>query len=493
MTTGEVERDSPPAVATWMGLVAVAAMATYPFLALVMGNLGQSVDVSAVTIWWGITMVLSVGIVAAAHLGGPTLGNWVAGVVAVLLWCLFSFQPITGVQPASMSGLAASQWWALVVGIVMVVALPIMQHPAAQRFLAVLGVVLILATLLQGGITARAPEPDAEPIRAPAKDGDEFIATPNVWFFALDGLASDAYVEQLGFYEPRPHETSMEAQGFVFQPGATSNYPLTYLSLSSTLMGDYGFTGVEEPFMGPFVRQLQGDNATVTRLRANGYSYAHAHPDLWSGNQCSGIEDLCVGNDGAISETDLALARITPLAALYAGTPDPSRVAQNNDPADLVQRILDAQLPSPTFNFVHVLNPHPPLLRDAECGVRNIDLALDGWGDGVEYSDAVQCLHRQLESAASQILAADPDALIIMQGDHGARLGIDWSQSGGVLLADADYFSIYSAIRMPTSCRYIDIPDDLTPVNTFRLVDACLQDRPPDLLPNRRFPIHASR
>lgn len=84
----------------------------------------------------------------------------------------------------------------------------------------------------------------------------------------------------------------------------------------------------------------------------------------------------------------------------------------------------------------------------------------------------------------------DEDPLIVFQADHGPRLGIDWDEPDGVVLNDEMHFSIYSAIRLP-ACRDIPIPDDLTSVNTLRIARSCVEGRPVELLPNRRFVIQA--
>ncbi len=79
--------------------------------------------------------------------------------------------------------------------------------------------------------------------------------------------------------------------------------------------------------------------------------------------------------------------------------------------------------------------------------------------------------------------------MIIISGDHGPRLGLSGATEGKVLLDGEKFLSAFNAIRLPAACAELDVPDDMTLVNTFRIVFACLTDQPPDLLEDRLFPI----
>ena len=477
----------------WVAIVTVVAMASWPFLSLVADNLDQPLDMAVVRTWWLATLAGALVLVGIAMALGRRVGAWAGGVVGVLLWLLFSLPMVLSLRDAVGSEMADAAWWAVVAGPVVVVAMVVMWKVPVQRFVAIMAVALAGMAGVQvvaGAVSADAPAAGDE---APNTAAATFTTTPNVWFIVLDGLGSNDFMRQRAGYDPVAFEEALTADGFEIQPDATSNYPFTNLSMSSTLMMDYGFTdGVDEPPAGPFFERLQGDNLTVDLMRANGYSYAHTYPGLWTGSKCSGVEDVCIGDAGSITDTETALATMSPLGELLTSRSQQEDVAISNDPAHVAAQVIAADLPDPQFTLLHVLNPHPPLLRDAECGVREVDFTFSAWGEGEEYGDAVECLHSQLEDAVDLIIADDPDAVIVIQGDHGPRLGIDWTQPGGVFLDDDMYFSIFSAIRLPEDCD-VDIPPDLTPVNDFRIVRACLEGGEPVLLPDRRFPIQAER
>ncbi|HKJ54412.1 MAG TPA: sulfatase-like hydrolase/transferase [Nitriliruptoraceae bacterium] len=486
--------DGTDGARRWVAVVTVVAMASWPFLSLMADNLDQPLDMAVVRTWWLATLAGALVVLGIAMAFGRRVGAWAGGVLGVVLWLVFSLPTVLSLRDAIGSQVDDVVWWAMVAAPIVVVATWLMRKVPMQRFVAIMAVAL-------AGMAAVPVAADALDADAATDDvGDaqpaaqaSFTTTPDVWLIELDGLGSNDFMRERTGYDPAAFEQFLADNGFDVQAEATSNYPFTNLSIASTLMMDYLFTdGVDEPPAGPFFERLQGDNLTVETMRANGYSYAHTYPGLWTGSKCSGVEDLCIGDTGSITDTETALATMSPLGELLTSRSQHEDVAISNDPAHVAAQVIAADLPDPQFTFLHVLNPHPPLLRGADCGIREVDFTFSAWGEGEEYGDAVECLHAQLQDAVDQILADDPDAVIIIQGDHGPRLGIDWTQPGGVFLDDDMHFSILSAMRLPAGCD-VEAPDDMTPVNTFRIVTACLEGTEPDLLPNERFPIQAER
>jgi hypothetical protein len=190
-----------------------------------------------------------------------------------------------------------------------------------------------------------------------------------------------------------------------------------------------------------------------------------------------------------LTDTQTALLAATPLLDVVVDPRAHASIAAANDPAAVVDRVLAAPVADPTFAFIHLLNPHPPYLRGAGCELQEVPLDFAAWGEGPEYRDATTCLLARLEVAVDAILAADEDPVIVISGDHGPRLGLSGATEGEVLLEGEMFLSAFTAIRLPAACADLDVPDDMTLVNTFRIVFACLADQPPDLLEDRLYPI----
>lgn len=479
--------DTTATVSWWPAAITVAAMASWPFLDVVASNPTAPLDMSVIRTWWLLTLVPALAVLALVVWRRPRRAPLTGVVLGVALWLLWNLHTTTALRDAVGLGIDDTAWWAIIAVVVLAVAALLGRKVPIQRFVAVVSVALVVSstvTWMANGVEAAPPNP--------ATGEGDFVHDNDVWFIALDALAGSDVLRARG-YDDRAFLDALRDDGFRIQSPAYANYPLTKLSLSATFQMEYTFTGVDEPLQGPYFTHMSGVNDTVEMFRTNGYGYVHAYPGFYNGSRCSGAEDHCFGGEDNVNDTDTALATRTPLHGLLLGRTDVEVIARANDPAEQVARILTVDRPGPTFHFVHSLNPHPPLLRDAECRLRDVPLRLSGWGDGPEYVDAVRCLHEQLELAADLILADDPDAIVVIQGDHGPRLDLGDPPDRFAYLSTDEHFSILSAIRLPEVCADLEVPDDLTPVNTFRLVRACLEDRPPDLLENRRFPIQRQR
>lgn len=470
----------------WPAFVPVIALASLPYLTLLATNVGQGVDLLQVAAWWAVTLGVGIAVVGLARRWGGTAARRAATTTAILLYLVFNYPLVTGLREAVGVRLPDLVWWAVVTLVVLAVSVPLARRSGVQKFVAVVAPALLLAPLFQL-VTADPAEADPLPSE-PTESAARFEQKPNVYWFVLDAFAGPAYLDDALGVDTEPFVEFLENRRFRVPLSSRTNYPFTHLAVTSALQLEYVYEGVDEPPTGTFASILRGDSRTVDTFRANGYGYVHAYSGLWSGSRCGGFEDVCIGDHGPLSDTEWALASATPLIDILADEDANSTIAAANDPANVVGRVLEAAPPAPYYAMMHLMNPHTPFLRDATCAVRDIALSFKAWGDGPEYADAVRCLFQQLRAAVDRILAVDADAVIVIQGDHGPRLGLGRDTRGEVLLDGEMFFSAFSAMRLPDGCGDT-VPEDMTMVNTFRVVFACLAGEEPDLLEDRLFPI----
>lgn len=475
-----------PAEPIWPAVLVVTALASLPYLSLIAANIGEGLDLAFVLRWWAITVAAGVAVVVLVARRSRGTARWIGAVLSVALFLFFNYPAVVDVRDRVGAPLTGLQSWLLVAAVVVALATPLLRREKAQLFLAIWAPALLLLPLVQ--LLTAAPTAVAEEtiVREPADAA--FERHPNVYWFVLDGLAGPPFLRQVGV-ETDGFVGALEERGFHVQEQARSNYPFTHLAVASALDMEYLYEGVEEPGAGAFFERLQGDNRTVATLRANGYGYVHAYPGLWTGSRCVGLEDVCIGDHGPLSDTEWALASQTPLIELIVDEDASANIAGSNDPVEVTRAVLDRAPSSPYFAFIHLINPHPPYYRDAACGLRDVAPVFAAWGDGPEYRDAVTCLFDRLDATVQRILEVEADPVIIITGDHGPRLGFSTETSGRVLLDGEMFFSAFSAIRLPEACRDLEVADDLTFVNTFAVVLGCLTGTEPHLQPDRLFPI----
>jgi hypothetical protein len=86
----------------------------------------------------------------------------------------------------------------------------------------------------------------------------------------------------------------------------------------------------------------------------------------------------------------------------------------------------------------------------------------------------IGCVNQEVLTLVDRILEREPDAIIIIQGDHGSGFLHNWKSHEWPSDEFFERFSILNAIRLPERCRGMHYPG-ISPVNTFRLVFACLK------------------
>ena len=467
MPADATESRSAPA---W---IAVGTFALLPYAELLAANGTDAVDTRLVTILAASTLALCLAPVALAARFGPGAMRRVSVWVALVVWSVTHFASFP--RSGAKNGLLI---WAALVVLAAVPLIPLSRRGAVQVFVSVFGGALLAVTTIGGAATYLTPRGvAATPMLANEPFIDTATSRPNVYFIVLDGYGSarvldDHFDVDIGGFVDFLHD-----EGFVHQADAVANYPTTFLSLSSTLDSAYlveagGHMG---PSFEPYFERVRGLNRTVSTFKALGYRYVHASPGIWEGSTCGGFEDVCLGNTGGMGETGWALLQRTPFARASSdllGQRD--HVADYGDPSHVVPLVLEAREPStPTFAFIHLVAPHPPYTRTADCEVRHdTDLQLETFGeDRSLYADAVRCLNRQLQEAVATLVRADPEALIILQSDHGPGFGFDWNDPDAPL---DERMPIFSAWRVPAECERTL----MSAINTFRYVLSCLANDP---------------
>ena len=223
-------------------------------------------------------------------------------------------------------------------------------------------------------------------------------------------------------------------------------------------------------------------------MRRNGYAIAHSSVG-WPGSTCGGSEDLCL--DGALSpvihldEVSRAIIYMTPLRFLFGL----STVLGRTETLRRALFSLDALYShQPFFLFVHSLSSRPPFSKTADCRDRVSRDTPTEWSDKKGYLDAILCTNLQLLQLVDAIVARDPEAIIIVQADHGSLFSwslddpnTEWTQD----MSD-ERFPVLLAIRAPKDCKAWITPT-LSNVNTMGLIAGCLQGIKPQYLPDHFY------
>ncbi len=368
-------------------------------------------------------------------------------------------------------------------------------RPIFMRALAGLAIVLLLiplATLVRNLLLQ-------SPWTGTGSAGEAAVAhadRPNVYFFVFDAYGrADQLQDALGF-DNGPFVRFLERQDFEVHEASNTNYPTTGTSFVSVLSMQYHTE--YDRFRQPWPWQLglwksavlKGNGPVVRKFRSMGYKYVHAEGNYLA-SRCGGIEDRCIRGKslGLLDNRLVLLLGMTPalrlVRAYYAE-------AVRFEPIEFDQTIqaLPSFPAAPKFVYAHIFMPHDAD-RYPDCRIRprmtkGAEASLEG--NPGPYLDTIRCVNRQVRTMLPRLLAADPTAVVIFQSDHGFVVNRqkpfgEWTETE----INRRYGNLY-AIRLPERCRTM-AKDSATSVNTFRIVFACLERRPPDLLPDQSYAI----
>ena len=486
--------SAPPFADGWT-LAIVALAGIQPFTAFAVANAGRLVrplPVVLAGLAWMLLTVAAFLVVRLLTRSSPPL-PW-AATVAVVSLSFWNFGRIFPSEPES----AVARWvalgvWLLLTALLVVLVRRLVTLSWARSFLVAMLAIWVGAAVLQAGLVrAQATGGDTPAEYAGPPFGD-FVERPNVYWFVLDGHPRTDQLEEVTGRSNAWFGDDLRARGFSVSESSQTGYVETHLSIPSTLAMEYRTTpgnDYRSIYLGA-AEVIAGDNPVVEAFEANGYRYVYA-PD--GSIEWAACPDL-TGDRACIRPENATFGLREPYSALVQSTP------VGSFPVDLTHNTLDSVLDGldeldvaddqPVFFFSHLLTPHFPHRYEADCSMRDdwvVGTTLTGEERAANHAVDTECVDREVIAAVDRILTADPDAVIIVQSDHGSRLTFNFSTTYEEMTPRAltEGFAVLNAIRLPEACREESIEGEPL-VNTFRIVLACLSGTEPDRLPTRTF------
>ncbi len=304
---------------------------------------------------------------------------------------------------------------------------------------------------------------------------------PDIYYIILDGYGRSDVLREMYDFDNEPFLERLQARGFHIARQANSNYTQTALSLASTLNVRYldDLDGKRGEDRGPLITLIR-QNSVARSLRQIGYKYV----TFSTGYGATEItnSDLYLTTGTRLSPFHMLLVQFTPLR-WGLGPPEqrsPYEISRHRT-LFLLDRLPEIALdPDPTFTFAHILGPHPPFL----FGANGEDLAPHdlpfSMVDGVEfhglyggkdayikgYRNQVAYLTKRIEQVIDEILENSPEPpIILLQGDHGPGSCYNHHDINTTDLQER--LGILNAYYLP---GVVELPDDLSPVNSFRFL-----------------------
>jgi len=462
--------------------------AVLPVLLIYSGNVGETAFGTVIR----PTAVMLIGSLLLWALLALALKSIAKGAVLVSLCIVFFFSFGACAQVTRMRVVLA----AMALGVAGAAYLLVRTRSRLADLTGVLNTVtLCIAAVVTVNLIRQSPvglsrPPEATPLTLP---GRQLENSPDIYYIILDGYGGADVLESVYGFDNTEFLDQLRERGFRVCERSRANYTNTSRSLPSSLNMDYIDELAQEvggdSTDGAFRVQMLSDNRVVRSLRSSNYLFASFASGFDLTESLSNV-DLWFRPGRSLNDLEMVLLPMTPIPAIDRQLPDRVRYSIL-DPyryrREVILYALDhlaepRAASQPVFVFAHIICPHPPFvfgpegtpvdpprlfsLGDAGGDFFKIGGTRDEYLRG--YRDHLTFLNHRLIDAVDSILSAAPEPpIIVLQGDHGPALNSSLPATDRDRLVERQ--SILNAYLLPNEVSS-QLYDDITPVNTFRLI-----------------------
>jgi hypothetical protein len=326
-----------------------------------------------------------------------------------------------------------------------------------------------------------------------------FKKKPNVYFIGLESYDANANLREIYHINSDKLMALLNKQGFTVIENCFANYDYTYGSLSSVFLMRHHYNREmlgEKDTSRTMRAVIAGENGVFSTFKANGYKLNIVHKGGSSGNVASCVDYVYVARDFFRSYRAIAyqlgLGEVINFIENVCGRSD-ARMFGSYKTA--LRNLLKRKEIVPQFFFIFTGASH----SEGVMGTiyqENLDFFEK------EYKKIRHEADVDLMELLALIQEHDPEALIILFGDHAAHRydwahhrsdwgHDDWARVGGVnpnaairsyglepSLVARDYVGVLCAIRWPLGVMHYSAGRVISHVNLFRHVFAALAEDP---------------
>lgn len=327
---------------------------------------------------------------------------------------------------------------------------------------------------------------------------------PDIYYIVLDGYGRSDILSDYYGYDNSEFLDYLSSEGFILPTKARSNYSRTVLSVSSTLNMEYisdltpGLTN-KDTYYWWLMRPLLVDSQVGRILKDIGYR-SYSTTSGWGPTDNLATDIYYQPAPIILSDLEGVVLATTPLQMLYPFLKKYAYIPSYASHRDLILKNLEilpaaSKDPGPKFFFAHLIAPHPPFVFD-EKGTPitpdhpysfndGNDLGLDAEDYRNGYIAQLKFINTKLKEAISEVLKnSQTPPIIILQADHGPGMYMDFTSPENTCLRER--YSIFAAYHLP-GIQENAIPDDITPVNLFRIIFNEYFGADYPLLPNSHY------
>jgi hypothetical protein len=481
--------------------------AAYPVVFLFAQNLTEDVKANAVV--WPLLFVLAVVTVFFGLLRFIVRdGTKAAALTSIYVLLFFSyghvFEGVRHVAVVNTNVFLLTLWLAIGVGgtVAVIRAKSLERLTSALNLIAGALVLMNVVPIVAHALKDHPPPPRAaEGLQLPDPSTVDEASKRDIYYIIFDRYANEKTLERLFDFDNSETLDYLESLGFYVAHDTAANHQKTGHSLASSLNMSYlNYLSKTYPPQSseyaPIYRLLR-DFKVERILKTLGYRYYHIGA-WWNPTQENQRADVSYVYGNALSEFSQVLLKST----LWGPLSEEFGIARSFGFRPTQARRVEYQFekvatvkndPAPTFTFMHMLLPHPPIVFDAVGNLvspeeEKLHSSKENYVNQLIYTNT------RLRAMVDDLLSGphDEDPIIIIQSDEGPhpfRLqrnedAYDWFEARKSELREK--LLILNAYYLP-GVPHHDLYETISPVNSFRLVFNLYFDAHIPLLPDRSF------
>ena len=305
------------------------------------------------------------------------------------------------------------------------------------------------------------------------------VQLPNVYFYLYDEYCGPESLQYYYNYDNSGFYEELQTRGF---SSSMSSYNVESCATVQLVPNLYGLAYMQACFdsgdgESPRLYRLFGDMGYQVNLISHNNFLDTDGARLLTKNQVEDSICIILYQNSLLPNTPLAglIQRLPQLHAAYQYTALVEEVLETMDTA---WRFTEGK---PTLTLGYIQLPHTWFIYDRDGNPVPEEEHLN-WGDPQYYLGQLEYTNKRILGAVDSILEHDPDAVIILMSDHGARYGYHMAE-----LYDAPYDYETDTIHQQNILNCVRVKDrtlnieGLSGVNTLRLVmsEVYRMDLPP--------------
>jgi len=308
---------------------------------------------------------------------------------------------------------------------------------------------------------------------------------PDVYYIIMDGYGRSDTLQKFYQYDNSEFINYLTQKGFVVPSNIYSNYAKTSMSVPSTLNLNYMqaiVPGIEDSLfwwlMNPFIQE----SYVQLFLEEAGYQTVSIATD-WDITNNTNTDFYFSPYKINLNEFEASLLAKTQLKILRPLISKLAFVPTSKSHRDLILYSFDTlsiipEISGPKFVFAHIVSPHPPFVLDKKGNLSEPKYSFS-FNDGNDfagtyeeyrtgYINQLEFVNIKLQQTIDSILTKSKSPpVIILIADHGPGMLTDFTSSENTCLEER--FAIFAALYLP-GLEGNSIPNDITPVNLFRII-----------------------